>query len=323
MNKEGRPPHTSIYSQRDWEGFLEGGYLFVRSTKITSADYETHHRIYAQSFPEQKLREVDDLDLFPSYFGLIGENPNKIFDQLLVGPSRERALVIGASGANMLLAMIAGYNNIDVIDLSEMQLGWCYAVLVFIALTETQDLVRIVEEFRKTVYFIRDYHSIQMPKIRQQYIDKLPELFSWFKIPANYHRMVEKNIEYIQFLVLEQLIDSNVDFVAQYSNLRNMVISGTLPQFILGNIFRHVQSKPGEYDTIVTSNVYEWNQRDMTLSEFCNQVTIGLKPGGVTNAHSIRGLDITDLYGRFSILRFEPCKEHQWNKNWLLIQKHA
>lgn len=322
MNPEVDRSHRLVTTQKQWNHVLSGSDVAVRRPKITITEHQLHRRLYRATFPDRPVRCEFQESENPRYTGLVGESVTKIFEHLTAVQERNRALVIGASGANFLLALFANYHEVIVIDENPAQIGWLYTVLVFILLTEKQHLHPMVEAFRNSQYALDDYHSIQLSEIRSRYLQGIPDACSWLEVPYVYRSMVQQNIEYCALLVLRELLQSNIDFASGYPAIRQSLLEKRMPDIILGDLFSHVATNPGTYNAIVTSNVFEWCARRLSLSDFCQQMTVGLKSGGVTNAHNIMGLDTNGLTGDFSIVRFEPCKPNEWVNNWLLIQKN-
>lgn len=321
MNEALSVHQPDIRTQIDWSAFLIGDKTPLRHSAYTNETFATHREIFCKAFPDLPLRSLYPIDILPTYTGLVGENPKKTYEQMISASARDDALVIGASGANLLLALLAEYKQVDVIDSSENQIGWCYAVMVFILLTKPEDVLQRIGEFRQSQYFVDNYFSIQLPEIRTEYLRQIPDAINWLQVPEHFHKMIYRALELDSMIVLEQLIDSIEDFLPKYSVIRQRLINGQRPCLLVGDIFEHLNNHPESYDVIASSNVFEWLERTMSLKDFCKRMVSGLKQGGVANAHSIRGLDTQYLVGDFSILRFEPCKPGERNKNWLLIQK--
>ncbi|MBP9781719.1 class I SAM-dependent methyltransferase [Candidatus Woesebacteria bacterium] len=311
-----------IQTQEEWRELLSDAESPVRYSTYDDTVLAFHRQVFAQAFPDLTMRSLYPIEIAPNFTGLVCENPKKTYEQMIATLDRNDALVIGASGANFLLALLAEYKQIDVIDLSESQIGWCYAVMVFIILTKPEDLEQRLEEFRQSQYFVDDFFSIQLPEVRVEYLRQIPDAIDWLKVPDRFHNMIYRALELESIMVLRKLIDSIEDFLPNYAKIRQRLLTGQLPNLLVGDIFEHLEKHLEFYDAIVSSNVFEWSARAMSLREFCTRMLAGLKPGGVANAHNINGLDIQELGGDFSVLSFEPNKPNEWVNNWLLIQKN-
>jgi len=311
-----------IRTQREWSAFLNGDDSPIHHSEYNDEVFASHRDIFARAFPDLHLRSLYPVEISPNYIGLVGENPIKTYEQMIVAAHKDDALVIGASGANFLLALLAEYKQIDVIDLSESQIGWCYAVMAFIILTKPEYLEQRLEEFRQSQYFVDDYFSIQLPEFRAEYLRQIRDVIDWLTVPDRFHRMIYRAFELESMIVLRELIDAIEDFLPNYAQIRQRLIAGKRPNFLVGDIYKHLESHPESYDVIASSNVFEWSERAMSLRDFCTRMLGGLRPGGIANAHSIRGLDTQEFGSDFSVLRFEPCKPNEWVNNWLLIQKN-
>lgn len=220
MKQELEQSHRLVTTQRQWEHVLSGSGVAVRRPKITVTEHQLHRRLYRSAFPDRPVRcEFQEFEN-PRYTGLVGESVIKIFEHLTAIQERDRALVVGASGANLLLALFAHYREVVVIDENPAQIGWLYTVLVFILLTEKQHLLPMVEAFRNSQYALDDYHSIQLSEIRSNYLKAIPDACDWLEVPYTYRSMVKQNMEYCAFLVLHELLQSSIDFVSVYQAIR-------------------------------------------------------------------------------------------------------
>ena len=311
-----------IQTQEEWRELLNDVESPVRYSTYDDTVLAFHRQVFAQAFPDLTMRSLYPIKIAPNFTGLVRENPKKTYEQMVAALDRTDTLVIGASGANFLLALLAEYKQIDVIDLSESQIGWCYAVMVFIILTKPEDLEQRLEEFRQSQYFVDDFFSIQLPEVRAEYLRQIPDVIDLLKVPDRFHNMIYRALELESIIVLRELVDSIEDFLPNYAKIRQRLLMGQRPNLLIGDIFEYLEKHPESYDAIVSSNVFEWSASTMSLQEFCTRMLAGLKQGGVANAHGIHGLDIQELGGDFSVLRFEPNKPNEWVNNWLLIQKN-
>lgn len=313
MNQEILTDNGLILTQAAWEKYCQKSDAILCSPRYTDADFAQHREMYAAAFPERPLRGHFSFKFYPKYSILLGDNVDGIFEQLIVPTERSRALVIGASGANLLLALLAGYKEVDVVDIESAQIGWCYTLMVFILLVDQENLLQAVNAFNKSQYLFRSYDSIQLPEVRSKMLARTANACEYLGIPPEYQIMVRQNIQYIGFRVFSQLFESQTEFLTGYETIRVNLLTKQLPRLILGDLFKQVAASPGRYDAIVTSNVFEWSR--LRLTDFCQKVAVGLTSGGVANASSVsRDFSLGSLRGKFTILDDLGKDSGSWKK---------
>lgn len=293
--------------------------------------YKAHRQMFIEELPADSPRPDFNPDLSPVYTDHLAENPSKIA-KLLTNVRNKDTLVVGAGGLSFLLALIQNARNIDVIDLDPNQIAWNYKIAAFISLNNSKEFQTNYSKLNSTEYDYRNFDSMRMPRIRAEYIERLPEMFEQLDIPEQYHEAIIQNFAYESLKFEHELKKTEAEtgesawdlFIERYDVIRERIINQDRWRLIENDLLDWLKENPDSYDAIYSSNVYQFVDHKIDYDDFLSFILNGLRENGVGNVYRISGTKrpyLLERKGELEVVVHEPCKAHHKRPNWLVIKK--
>lgn len=294
--------------------------------------YNLHRQRFQESHPLLPVRGEYDHVWDPTLKQMLNENPENV-DFLLRSSPGDKALVIGASGFSFLNALTNDLKEIDLIDIDPAQVAWNYSVAAFIALTPREELGNALREFENTRYEFRDYFSIRLPKIRSEYLKRLPDALDILQVPQEMREAVAQNFNYYSFYFDKDMGNSTQKvkageqsvwdrFYRNYDAIRQRILEKKGWSFSVADLTDWLAAHPEEYDVVYTSNVYQFIRNRIGFWKFAELLVNSLKHNGIGNIYDNYGLPSSSSTGldKFTTVTRMPGRKGSI-PNWLVLQK--
>jgi hypothetical protein len=285
--------------------------------------YAEHRRLFSEIYPDAPLRPEYNTSADAYFTGVFGESP-QLIDELLQHAQGGNALVIGASGYAFLTALMNDAKQVDIVDKEPSQIAWNYAIGILVAMTPKEDLLRVLEDFRRTAYDIRRFDSVHMPQERMVLVRQLPTFFNKLHVPREYRSMITQYFSYESFNFDKDMTDGGIWelFLSKYDSVRNGIARRRFSMH-LEDIVPLLKKRPKTYQAIYTSNALQYS--GLSVSASAEILGGALVMGGVGNISWLSGFEhrdiVSDRISSNTKIIDRKGRRKDSSENWIVIEK--